>query len=109
MATKPKKKLYTIVWIDGTYMSYPLTKAEFTDICNCVSAEEKFFVADCGVINIQGVRHIVEYKPPTTKEKEKAKGANPPMAPEESIEYQQWRELIERMGDDEEVDYGEFN
>lgn len=67
MATPKKRYKYTIFYTDGSFMTFELTKDDYENLVNTLSAWAKqsgamFAVVSIGIISIIDIRAVVEQK-----------------------------------------------
>jgi hypothetical protein len=80
MATPKKKRSYTILYTDGTYLTYDLTKEDFESVkaALCHGEEWKYVAVSIGIIGMENVRSIIEQKEEELEE-ETPTDTNPPL------------------------------
>lgn len=98
MATKPKTRLYVVMYNDHTNINYELTAAQFKLLSEAITDGDKrgVLLEGVGVLVLEDIRavieQIVEEKPTPVQ------GADPVLSPEEIAFMEQYRELFEKGG-----------
>lgn len=91
MATPKKKYKYTFLYTDGTYLTYELTREDFTllEKALCEGEEWKHVSISIGIVATEGIRSIIEQKEPEPEQEtlEEAPMENLPVLDQESFEW----------------------
>lgn len=102
------KKLYTVYYNDGSYLSYRLTKPEYDKLINAIVQPDSYAVGlSIGLLVVKDIRSVILQ---SEKPVEQNEGASPDMTPEEKswIDSARVAARIEReeagLFDDEEND-----
>lgn len=85
MATPKKTYPYAIIYRDGTFMVYDLTKDDFEAVTKAMFGEKKVAITTVGILDLSDVRGVIEQKIKPV-EKTKATEGDPSL----SIEEQAW-------------------
>ena len=95
---KPKvRKPYNFLYTDGSYITYDLTKDEYTDITQLLGTDAKFVKVDFGILALSDIRSVVELKEEKKEVKTSPVHADPIVAPE-IHEYLQYMRRLEEEG-----------
>lgn len=89
MATPKKRKPYTFLYTDGSYITYELTKEDFTEIETGLIEVRTFAPISIGIVGLKDIRSIIEQKE-VSEEPELDENGNPvelPILDQESYDW----------------------
>ena len=88
MATPKKRYSYTILYTDGTYITYELTRDDMEKIEEQLFADRSFASISIGIIGLKDIRSIIEQKEVEEEQQELEKPLeNLPVLDQESYEW----------------------
>lgn len=89
MATPKKRYKYTFLYTDGTYLTYDLTREDFTllEKALCEGEEWKHVSISIGIVATEGIRSIIEQKEPEVEEQPTEEVDTLPVLDQESYEW----------------------
>lgn len=92
MATPKKRYKYTFLYTDGTYLTYELTREDFTllEKALCEGEEWRYVSISVGIVATEGIRSIIEQKEPeqdAPEAPEETPMENLPVLDQESFEW----------------------
>lgn len=81
MATPKKKYKYTFLYTDGTYLTYEITREDFTllEKALCEGEEWKYVSISVGIVATDGIRSIIEQKDEEPQEDTPPEDTLPPL------------------------------